>query len=404
MITNKYLVHSLIFLFCFINIPQTSKSQDSITTKVNTPDALQQTDVVIKEKHQSNDKENKSKQKLQTTASSTKATTRPISNTSKMLKAETKKESANNITIEALQTILKSVNQSLIAQIDSSENHLTKLLQAEFESQKKTNESISLWRVLCVTGFLVSFMLNIYIIRMLNKSSSTKNTSANILSLTESISSCLEETKKQLTELHTSFIKFKDSTETAVTLIEQNHTQKLQILQDDILEIKQMLCEKGEPTTTPQPTPEDIIAYNDAIQAFAHINNCIYDLRQHNTLIMPLITCLAQGDTQQDLLSLIDLKTQPEQERIKISLLISKIKQFLTNNKPAIDHYLSFTTDSSYKDCIRCPIGEIFSDEQDENLLGDRMLDGQKVKSVFKLGFYFPDSKEYPYREKSSII
>lgn len=403
MINSKHFVHSLIFLFCFINIPQTSKSQDSITT----PSVKLQTSVTTNEEQHLNDGGNNSKQKQQAPASSTRVTTRSISNTSNTVKAENKKKTANNITAEALQTILKSENQILVAKIDSSENHLIKLLQAEFKSQKKTNESTSLWNVLYIAGFIVSFMFSIYIIRLLSKLSSTKNASANILSLIENISSRLEETKKQLIELHTSFTESKSSTEATVTLIEQmDLTQKLQTLQNDILDIKQMLWKKGEPITTPQstPTPENIIAYDDAIQAFVHINNSIYDLRQHNALIMPLITCLAQGDTQQDLLSVIDLKTQPEQERIKINLLISKIKQFLTNNKPAIDHYLSLTSNLSYKDCIRCPIGDTFNNEQDENLLGDRMLDEQEIKSVFKLGFYFPDSKGYPYREKSLII
>lgn len=403
MINNKHLVHSLIFLFCFISISQTSKSQDSITA----PSAKLQTSVTTNEEQHLNDGENNSKQKQQAPASSTRATTGSISNTSNTVKAENKEKTANNITAEALQTILKSKNQILVAKIDSSENHLIKFLQAEFKSQKKPNESTSLWKVLCIAGFIVSFMFSIYIIRMLSKLSSTKNASANILLEIEKISSRLEEAKKQLIKLHTSFTESKGSTEATVTLIEQmDLTQKLQTLQNDILEIKQMLWRKGEPTTTPQstPTPENIIAYDDAIQAFVHINNSIYDLRQHNALIMPLITCLAQGDTQQDLLSVIDLKTQPEQERIKINLLISKIKQFLTNNKPAIDHYLSLTSNLSYKDCIRCPIGDIFNNEQDENLLGDRMLDEQKIKSIFKLGFYFPDSKGYPYREKSLII
>ena len=153
-------------------------------------------------------------------------------------------------------------------------------------------------------------------------------------------------------------------------------------------------------------SPQDVVAYNDGVQAFVNINNFVYDLRQHGGLIVPLLRFLADVDREvQDVKSLVKLEGLSDAERSQLALLVSKIEQFKRNNQPAIERYLKLSgKKETYADCVRFPLDKGYEEALDQNLLGDDMQEGQIVKRVFKLGFYFPDAKSYPYREKSLVL
>lgn len=156
----------------------------------------------------------------------------------------------------------------------------------------------------------------------------------------------------------------------------------------------------GEPLL--QPTEKECVAYNDAVQAFVNINNYIYDLKQYNPLITPYILWFANENVEQPH---VDISSVSEEERSKIALLVSKIGQFKQNHVQAINRYLFRTKKGeNYTTCLRCPIKGHFDPVLDQHLLGDDLEYGEKIHSVYKIGFLFPNSKAFPYREKSLII
>ncbi|MGM9777021.1 MAG: hypothetical protein ACI3ZD_01625, partial [Prevotella sp.] len=150
------------------------------------------------------------------------------------------------------------------------------------------------------------------------------------------------------------------------------------------------------------PTEMDCVAYDDAVQAFVNINNYIYDLRRHNSLIIPYILWFTSENMKQPH---VDISNVSEDDRSKIALLVSKIGQFKQNHMQAINRYLSRTRNGeSYAACLRCPIKGQFDPELDQHLLGEDLKPGEEIHSVYKIGYLFHDSKAYPYREKSLII
>lgn len=163
--------------------------------------------------------------------------------------------------------------------------------------------------------------------------------------------------------------------------------------------------EVAEPAPEPAPEPlteADCVAYNDAVHAFVNINNYVHDLRRYNALISPYISWFASDDMEQPQ---VDFSGLPDEERSKIALLVSKIGQFKHNHVPAINRYLARSQKKeTFSACTRCPINGSFSPELDQHLFGDDLETGNSIKAVYKLGFFFPDSKDYPYREKSMIL
>lgn len=153
-------------------------------------------------------------------------------------------------------------------------------------------------------------------------------------------------------------------------------------------------------------TDIDISAFNDGVQAFVNINNYIYDLRKYNEIILPLMKCMSTASEDIDhAKKLVGLETLSEEERSEISLLVAKIEQFKKNNLSAIIAYLEKAGNNySFDKCIRFPLGMKFSKDQDQHILGEDLDESYVVERVFKLGFYFPTSKSYPYREKSLIL
>lgn len=151
----------------------------------------------------------------------------------------------------------------------------------------------------------------------------------------------------------------------------------------------------------PPLSDADVVAYNDAIQAFVNIDNYIYDLKKHNALITPYMIWLVSDCPKPN----VDASSLSDEERSKVALLASKIEQFKKNYEQAIRRYLLRSkNEKTLEDCIRCPIDGTFNPELDQHLLGLDFENGEKIRSVYKMGFLFPDSKAYPYREKSLIL
>ena len=151
----------------------------------------------------------------------------------------------------------------------------------------------------------------------------------------------------------------------------------------------------------PQLSDADVVAYNDAIQAFVNIDNYIYDLKKHNALITPWMMWLASDCPKPNVVT----SSLPDEERTKVSLLVSKIEQFKNNHEQAINRYLIRSkSQKTFEDCVRCPLKGSFNSELDQHLLGEDLEDGEEIRSVYKMGYHFPDSKAYPYREKSLIL
>lgn len=151
----------------------------------------------------------------------------------------------------------------------------------------------------------------------------------------------------------------------------------------------------------PPLSDADVVAYNDAIQAFVNINNNIYGLKKHNALITPYMMWLVSDCPKPN----VDASSISDEERSKVALLASHIEQFKKNYEQAIRRYLIRSkNEKAFEDCIRCPIDGTFNPELDQHLLGLDFENGEKIRSVYKMGFLFPDSKAYPYREKSLII
>lgn len=146
----------------------------------------------------------------------------------------------------------------------------------------------------------------------------------------------------------------------------------------------------------------DIIAYNDAVQAFVNINDYFYELRRYKDELSPCLNWL---------LNITDIKPSviseefDEELRSKISLFVSKIETFKNIFEPAINRYLLCTQkDFTFNDCVRYPLNSGFDSELDQHCLGEELNNGEIIHGVLKLGFYFPDSKSYPYRVKSIIL
>lgn len=145
-----------------------------------------------------------------------------------------------------------------------------------------------------------------------------------------------------------------------------------------------------------------VVAYDDAIQTFVNINDYIYNLRRYNSLISPYICWFASNEGPCPEVSLDSLT---EEEKSKVTLLVTKIMQFKKYNEKAINTFLKCASNNkSYADCIRYPFNAEFDSEQDQHLLGDNIINGEKIKAVYKLGFFFPHSSKYPYLEKSLVL
>lgn len=151
----------------------------------------------------------------------------------------------------------------------------------------------------------------------------------------------------------------------------------------------------------PPLSDADVVAYNNAIQAFVNINNYIYDLKKHNTLITPYMMWIVSDCPKPN----VDTTSVSDEERSKVALLASQIEQFKNNYEQAIRRYLIRSKNvETFEDCIRCPLYGTFNPELDQHLLGQDLEKGEKIRSVYKMGFHFPGSKAYPYREKSLIL
>lgn len=149
-------------------------------------------------------------------------------------------------------------------------------------------------------------------------------------------------------------------------------------------------------------TENDMIAYDDAVQAFVNINDSIYDLRRYNALIVPYIFWFANENQQ---VPILDLSSLSDETRSKVALLASRIEQFKKNYEQTITRCVSrIKPNEKFTDCLRCPLNGKFDPDLDQHLLGEDLALGAEIHSVYKLGFLFPSSRNYPYREKALII
>ena len=86
--------------------------------------------------------------------------------------------------------------------------------------------------------------------------------------------------------------------------------------------------------------------------------------------------------------------------------LVSQIQSFLKQRKPIIDAWLYNDSRDNVKDYLtglRLPIGELFDEDLDRDVLGEAST-GQMIKFVQRMGYYFPGNTVAAYREKSIVI
>ena len=97
-------------------------------------------------------------------------------------------------------------------------------------------------------------------------------------------------------------------------------SQLKEIIDEQTSELKESFKQinANEPITEIllSPTEMDCVAYDDAVQAFVNINNYIYDLRRHNSLIIPYILWFTSENMKQPH---VDISNVSEDDRSKIA-------------------------------------------------------------------------------------
>lgn len=161
----------------------------------------------------------------------------------------------------------------------------------------------------------------------------------------------------------------------------------------------------SEDTKPEKPTLD---AYNASVYEFTTINDHVSNLRRKDTkpLVMAMYRYLSLRSVDKAaLLSDIRSSTIPEDAMEQFVALVSRMETFFIQKKPIIDAWLYWEPKDgvdSYESAIRMPEGLIFSENLDEEVLGDNIV-GQQISMVHKLGFYFPGNTIKPYRVKSIV-
>ncbi len=91
------------------------------------------------------------------------------------------------------------------------------------------------------------------------------------------------------------------------------------------IKCKSLSCGKGGSMPDDNISEEDLVAYNDSVQAFVNINDYIYGLKRYNTLILPYISWFACGGEKPH----VCCDTLSDEERSNIALLVMKIWKVL---------------------------------------------------------------------------
>jgi hypothetical protein len=142
-------------------------------------------------------------------------------------------------------------------------------------------------------------------------------------------------------------------------------------------------------------TADQLMVYNEAVNAFMVLNDRIYNLRSRAKELQPYILWLAtEGE-----------KPQPVADDEELQKLSDDIARFLATQLPFINACLSTVSNDglTYADYIRGPIGGTFDSALDEAVPGTNIEEGAPIKQVLKLGFYFPHSTLAPNPVKSIV-
>ncbi len=140
-------------------------------------------------------------------------------------------------------------------------------------------------------------------------------------------------------------------------------------------------------------SPDQMMVYNEAVQAFQTLNNRIYDLRSLSNELQPLIQWLVT-----------DGERPVVQDQEVLQQLADDIDKFLTQQMPFINACLSTINQDglTFVDYVHAPIGGAFDNTLDE-LPQDTAKDGTPIKAVLRIGYFFPDSTIAPQPVKSIV-
>ncbi len=156
--------------------------------------------------------------------------------------------------------------------------------------------------------------------------------------------------------------------------------------------------EKEEQTRNSQGklTPEQQMVYNDAIRDFLTLNNRIFELRILSRELQPIIQWLAT-DGQKP-------ATNYSDERL--NELCYDIQKFLINQVPFINACINTISDdgTTYADYINAAVGTPYDPTLNIEYNGTEVQEGSTVKSILKLGYFFPESRIANHPVKSIVL
>ncbi len=157
-------------------------------------------------------------------------------------------------------------------------------------------------------------------------------------------------------------------------------------------EQKQEEEKQQEDGTSSALSADQMMVYNEAVQAFQRLNDRIYELRNNGEALQPLIQWLATDGERP--------ATIPE----ALLPLADDIDKFLTQQMPFINACLSTINHDglTFIDFVHAPVGGTFDSALDE-LSQDTAENGTPIKCVLRLGYFFPDSTIAPLPVKSIV-
>lgn len=176
--------------------------------------------------------------------------------------------------------------------------------------------------------------------------------------------------------------------------IESNHDLMLLIEESlkgskDIRLKLQKIIDTDQGSSKKSSTSEvDYVAYNDAVIAFQNVNNAIYGIRKHKLIAQKLLDSLYSGEVKIIESDYMDLD---DEIRESIKSVESKLNVFNVSYRSCIQKALE-CQGTSWTQCVRFPLNELFVKNWDENILGEDMDDTDVISRVVSLGYEFPNS------------
>lgn len=144
---------------------------------------------------------------------------------------------------------------------------------------------------------------------------------------------------------------------------------------------------------------EDKVAYCDATVAFQKLNNELYTLRKHKSVIHELFSIFHAGQGTVSQTVLADLA---DDDRENVVSALHKIKLFNESYRPALSKGLR-ALGLSFESNVRFPLNLPFDNSWDENVFGYDVDDGSEITRVVSLGYEFPESPIIG-RQKAQVI